>query len=284
MKISKHCLPCLLKQIIKTADIAGTENLDDIFHETFKFLSAADFSKSSPDISGNIYRIFAEKTGIYDPFRELKTYYNRLFLEKTPLFEEKIHSFRDAVKLAVLGNIVDFSAIRVDIDSEIEKLFPAAESIDFTIDDSDELLEDIRNAETLLYLGDNCGEICIDKILIKQIHKINPECKVYFGVRGAPAANDNIAEDALFVGMDEVAEIIGNGDCSLGTVLSRNSKDFLRIYKSADVIISKGQGNYESLSEEEENIYFLFMVKCPVIAEYAGVPERSLLCAKNKKR
>ena len=283
MKISKHCFPCLMKQIIKTADIVGAENLDEIFRESFEFLAKADFSKTSPDISGDIYSIFSEKTGIYDPFKELKTYYNRLFLEKLPLFEEKIHSFRDAVKFAVLGNIVDFSAIRVDIDSEIEKLFPAAESIDFTIDDSDNLLADIRTANTLLYLGDNCGEICIDKLLIKRIREINPSCRVYFGVRGAPAANDNTVEDALFVKMDEVAEIIGNGDGSLGTVLSRTCDEFRKIYKSADVIISKGQGNYESLSDETENIYFLFMIKCPVIAEYAGVPERSLVCAKNKK-
>lgn len=284
MKVSKYCLPCLLKQIIRTAEITGTENTDEIFRASFDFLSKADYSKTSPEFGGKIYRIFSEKTGKEDPFREMKDYYNRLFLEKLPLFEEKINSFRDAVKLSVLGNIIDFSAIRVDIDSEIERLFPNASEIDFTVDDCDMLLSDIKNAKTLLYLGDNCGEICLDKLLIKKIREINPDCVVYFSVRGKPAANDNTFDDAVSVGMDEVAEIIDNGDCSMGTVLSRTSESFRKIYEKADVIISKGQGNYESLSDEKENIYFLFMIKCPVVAEYTGVPERSLVCMNSKKR
>lgn len=284
MKISKHCLPCLLKQIIRTAEITGTENTDEIFRASFDFLSKADYNVTSPEFGGEIYRIFSEKTGKSDPFRKMKDHYNRLFLEKLPVFEEKISSFRDAVKLAVLGNIIDFSAIRVDIDSEIEKLFPNASEIDFTVDDCDMLLSDVRSAKTLLYLGDNCGEICLDKLLIRKIREINPDCKVYFGVRGRPAANDNVFEDAVSVGMVEVAEIIDNGDCSMGTVLSRTSESFRKIYDKAEVIISKGQGNYESLSDEKENIYFLFMIKCPVVADYTGIPERSLVCMNNKKR
>ena len=282
MKISEHCFPCLLNQVIKTAKLSKTENIDEIFRGTFEYLAKTDFSKTSPEIGGNTYRIFSEKTGIFDPYKDSKNFYNRLFLEKLPFFESKITSFKDAVKYAVLGNIVDFSAIRVDIDSEIENIFSSAENFDFTVDDCEELLSDIKKAKNILYLGDNCGEIVLDKVLIKKIREINPDCKIRFAVRGTPAANDNTLEDAKFVGMDEVCEIIENGDCSLGTVIPRTSENFRKVYKEADVIISKGQGNYESLSEEKENIYFLFMIKCPVIAEYAGFPERSVLCMKKK--
>ena len=282
MKISEHCFPCLLNQVIKTAKLSKTENIDEIFRGTFEYLAKTDFSKTSPEIGGNAYRIFSEKTGIFDPYKDSKNFYTRLFLEKLPFFESKITSFKDAVKYAVLGNIVDFSAIRVDIDSEIEKIFSSAENFDFTVDDCEELLSDIKKAKNILYLGDNCGEIVLDKMLIKKIREINPDCKIRFAVRGTPAANDNTLEDAKFVGMDEVCEIIENGDCSLGTVIPRTSENFRKVYNEADVIISKGQGNYESLSEEKENIYFLFMIKCPVIAEYAGFPERSVLCMKKK--
>ena len=111
---------------------------------------------------------------------------------------------------------------------------------------------------------------------------MNPHIKIYFGVRGTAVVNDSIEEDAYDVKMDEYATIISNGDQSLGTVLSRTSQEFQNVYHQADVIISKGQANYESLSEEKENIYFLLMVKCEVISQYIGVPIQSMICMKNK--
>ena len=126
------------------------------------------------------------------------------------------------------------------------------------------------------------GEICLDRLLLKQIKKVNPALSIYFAVRGAPVINDSIEADAYQVGIDEYATIISNGDDSLGTVLSRTSKEFNMIYNQSDIIISKGQANYESLSEAEENIYFLLMSKCDVIAKDIGVPSGSLICMKKR--
>ncbi len=113
------------------------------------------------------------------------------------------------------------------------------------------------------YLGDNCGEICLDKLLIKRIKKVNPKLDIYFGVRGSAVVNDSIEDDAFSVGINEYATIISNGDDSLGTVLKRTSKAFKEIYEKVDIIIAKGQANYESLSEEnDKNIYFLLIAKC----------------------
>ena len=128
------------------------------------------------------------------------------------------------------------------------------------IDDSHILYNDIINANTLLYLGDNCGEIVLDKLLIKRIKMINPSIDIYFAVRGDNVVNDNIEEDAYYVKMDEYAHIINNGDDSLGTVLQRTSNDFKYIYNNADIVISKGQANYESLSDEKKNIYFYVVI------------------------
>lgn len=137
---------------------------------------------------------------------------------------------------------------------------------------------DIKKAKTILYLGDNCGEICLDKLLLKRIKQLNPSLKIYFGVRGKPVVNDSIESDAYEVGIDEYASIISNGDNSLGTILSRTSAQFNQIYQNCDFVIAKGQANFESLSEENKKIYFLLMVKCDVIAKYINVPEKSLVC------
>ncbi len=124
----------------------------------------------------------------------------------------------------------------------------------------------------------------MDKILLKKIKELNLDVKILFGVRGKPVVNDSIAEDAYAyaVGIDEYAEVIDNGDGSLGTVLNRTSCEFKEIYKKADVIIAKGQANYECLSEEKKNIYFLLLTKCDVIANDIGVEEKRMICMKNK--
>lgn len=156
------------------------------------------------------------------------------------------------------------------------------EQLELAIDDSKTLIEDILKAKILLYLGDNCGEICMDKIFLKKIKELNPNAKILFGVRCRPVVNDSIAEDAYAVGIDEYAEVIDNGDGSLGTVLNRTSSEFKEVYKKADVVIAKGQANYECLSEENKNIYFLLITKCDVIANDIDVEENKVICMKNK--
>ena len=148
------------------------------------------------------------------------------------------------------------------------KWFDDVDKLTLTINHADKMAHDIESANKILYLGDNCGEICLDKLLIKKIKEGSPKVEVYFGVRGKPVVNDSIEEDAYFVGIDKYAKIISNGDESLGTVISRTSEEFNKIYSEADVIIAKGQANYECLSEQrDKNIYFLMMTKCEVIAK-----------------
>ena len=119
--------------------------------------------------------------------------------------------------------------------------------------------------------------------MLEQIKKINPHLHISFAVRGAPVINDSIEEDAYFVGIDDYADIISNGDDSLGTVLSRVSPEFLAVYNQADVVIAKGQANFECLSEEKKNIYFLLMTKCEVIAKEIGIPANSMVCLSQKE-
>lgn len=278
MKINEKCLPCLINQVVKVANITNCSNRDDLYHQVFEQLSKIDFNKSNPEIIGMIFELVKKHLNNEDPYQEIRQYYNNLFLQSYDDFDKKINSFKTAIKYAIIGNIIDFSPINNQEITKIDDWFDNIDNLSLTIDHVDKLINDIKKAKTILYLGDNCGEICLDKLLLKRIKQLNPSLKIYFGVRGKPVVNDSIKSDAYEVSIDEYASIISNGDNSLGTILSRTSAQFNQIYQNCDFVIAKGQANFESLSEENKKIYFLLMVKCGVIAKYINVPEKSLVC------
>lgn len=260
MRIHDKCLPCVVNQVVKVANITGVDKKEELLREVFTYLSKMDFEITIPEIVGEIFGMIKKHINNPDPYKETRNYYNALFLKLLPEFERKIeqagNSFQLALRYAIVGNIIDFNPIHNTLLEDIFDYFEKMEQLELTIDDSKTLMEDISNAKILLYLGDNCGEICMDKILLKRIKELNSNVKILFGVRGKPVVNDSIAEDAYAVGIDEYAEIIDNGDGSLGTVLNRTSPEFKKVYKKADIVIAKGQANYECLSEENKNIYF----------------------------
>lgn len=286
MRIHDKCLPCIVNQAIKTSDITGVKNKENLLREVFAYLSRIDFEATTPEIIGDIFAMIKVHTDHPDPYRDTRNYYNHLFLQLLPDFEKKIEEsdipFLTAVRYAIVGNIIDFNPIHNTLLEDIYSTFEQLEQSKLAIDDSQLLMEDIRNADKLLYLGDNCGEICLDKLLLKKIKELNPHAVLYFGVRGKPVVNDSVAEDAYTIGIDEYARIIDNGDGSLGTVLHRTSPEFKEIYDKAEVVIAKGQANYECLSEENKNIYFLLMTKCDVIAKDIGVAEKKMICKRSK--
>ena len=286
MRIHDKCLPCVVNQVINVTNIIGVDNKEELLREVFTYLSKMDFEVTTPEIIGEVFGMIKNHTNNPDPYKETRNYYNTLFLKLLPKFERQIvqagNSFQLAVQYAIIGNIIDFNPIHNTLLDDIFDCFEKMEQLELSIDDSKALMEDILKSKILLYLGDNCGEICMDKILLKKIKELNPSVKILFGVRGKPVVNDSIAEDAYAVGIDEYAEIIDNGDGSLGTVLARTSPEFKEVYKKADVVIAKGQANYECLSEENKNIYFLLMTKCDVIAKDIGVEEKKMICMKNK--
>ena len=286
MRMHDKCLPCLVNQVIKVANITGVETKEELLREVFTYLSRIDFEITTPEIIGEVFDMIKRHTNNPDPYKETRNYYNSLFMKLIPEFEEKMeqddNSFLLAMRYAIVGNIIDFNPIHNTLLEDIYGCFERMEQLELAIDDSQAMMEDILSAKTLLYLGDNCGEICMDKILIRKIKEQNPDIRLLFGVRGKPVVNDSIAEDAYTVGIDEYATIIDNGDGSLGTVLNRTSPEFQEVYKNADVVIAKGQANYECLSEENKNTYFLLMTKCDVIADDIGVKEMKMICMKSR--
>lgn len=287
MKIQERCIPCTVNQAIKVAEMVGLQDKDELLRKVFTYLSQVDFKASStPELIGDIFALLKQETGNEDPYKETRAHYNQMFLDQTPELEQEINHasdpFLEAIKYAIIGNIIDFNPIHDLSLSDIEACFLQLKQEQLHIDDSLALRHEILNADSILYLGDNCGEICLDKILLKKIKESNPACHIYFATRGKAVVNDSIEEDAYLVGIDEYATIISNGDHSLGTVLHRTTQSFQQIYHQADIILAKGQANYECLSNAPKNIYFLLMTKCSVIANDIGVPEMKMLCMKSR--
>ncbi len=219
--------------------------------------------------------LFGEK----DLYLSEKQISNNVALDLYPSLKEMAFSsespFQTALKLALAGNVIDFG---VHAEYDLEKTINHVLHTPLAIDNSSELYDRLQKASTVLYLGDNSGEIVLDKILIETISHPN----LFFAVRGAPVLNDVTTEDAKYVKIDDVANVISNGYDSPSTELEHVSSDFLDIYHKADVIISKGQGNLEGLyGNGNKKIFFLLMVKCDVVAETIGVKKGDFVVLKN---
>ncbi len=286
MKMHDECIPCLVSQVIKTAHLTGAQDRETLYKQVFAYMSQLDFNKTNPEVAGDTYAMLKKHIGNDDPYKEVRDYFNNLIMQLMPAIRGKIEAaadpFKAALQYASAANIIDFSPAHsgeLVTTETVTELLDQATNMPFVIDHTKQLQADLSHARTLLYLGDNCGEICLDKLLIENIKHQNPNLQVYFGVRGAPVVNDSTEEDAYKVGIDEYATIISNGDISQGTVIEHTSPAFQEIYHKADLVIAKGQANYETLSDRlDQNIYFMLITKCKVIANDIGVPERSLVC------
>jgi len=227
--------------------------------------------ETPPQIGSMIHSIIRKATGERDPYRDIKRLHNEQVLGMEENFAGLIAGssspLSDALKLAAVGNLIDMGPERKwNSMQDIFRDFTERDSAHF---DSASFEESIRSAGTLLYLGDNAGEIVLDKILIGLLLR-KTSLDITYAVRGGPVINDATMEDAQFVGMTDIVRVIDTGVDFPGVVPEACSDKFLDHYNGADMILSKGQGNYESLSEEDKNIFFLLQTKCPVIADKIG--------------
>lgn len=288
MKLNLKCLPCNINQTLKITELikCDEETKKIILSDVFELLKNVDYEYANPHTMKYILEIISKHTNNNNPYKDVKKYYNNILLEEysklKSMITESDNVFECALKAAILGNIIDFGpAHNFDKDiifNELSKL----NDLKLTIDNSVQLQDSLSEAKTLLYIGDNCGEIVLDKLFIEIIKSLYPNIEVTFAVRGMPALNDVTVDDANDVGMNEIAKIIDSGDGCPGTILNSVSKEFKETFNSADVIIAKGQGNYEGLSDEKsKKLFLLFMAKCDVVASIAGVKKMSIVCLQN---
>ena len=224
---------------------------------------------SIPMISRELHVLLKQYSNNPDPYQEAKQQSNDLVLGMYPELKKIVfqseNQFETALRLAIAGNIIDYGIGNYfDLQGTIDKVLNS----EFATDDSVELKQALFEAKTVLYIGDNCGEIVFDKLFVETIAHPN----LIYAVRGAPVINDATMDDAKYVGIDSVAKIISNGYDAPSTILEHCSDEFMDVFNHADVIISKGQGNLEGLlGKTNKEVYFLLMVKCDVIADVLGV-------------
>jgi uncharacterized protein with ATP-grasp and redox domains len=270
MILSWECMPCIIKSYLRLVQAGALpeESVEPGMRRLLALLAAVDYRIPPPVFGREMHRMIRSLATEPDPYRSVKENANRSMMALYPTFQEMVNEADDpfdaALRLAIAGNVIDSGPDHhMDITETIDRIVNAS----LAIDDSLLLKSDIREAETVLFIGDNCGEIVLDKLLIATLHHPG----VFYAVRGGPVLNDATLADASFVRMEETARVLTTGDDAPGVVLEAASDEFLRVFNRADVIISKGQGNLEGLIDMPQNIYFLLVTKCDVIAKRLGV-------------
>ena len=275
MKSYLDCIPCFFQQALRAGRIATDDEqaLKQLLDELGKKLPEISLDSTPPETGRYIYRLVREITGNPDPFRELKIQNTQEALALYPALKKTVEKSDDslltAIRIAIAGNVIDFGASATfDIESTIEETLEK----DFAICHYSAFKDKLAMAENILYIGDNAGETVFDRLLIEQMDK-----PVTYVVRDKPVINDATAEDAVQAGIDKVATIVSSGTDAPGTVLNTCSPEFKEILDQSEFTIAKGQGNYESLSNEDYSIFFLLKVKCQIIANDIGVTNGSII-------
>lgn len=272
MKMSPDCLPCFLKQSLRVARLEerSDEQLYTIMNAVATLLPGLDPEQTPPANAVLVYETISAVTGCDDPYLAVKLEENRRALMRLPLLRAELQMAQvplaTAIGFAIAGNVLDYGASgRFDVD----EAFQRSRHICFAIDHRQELLSAVANLQSgakVLYLADNCGEIVYDSLVIEILARRG--IAVTVAVKAGPIINDALTEDAYAAGLDAFATIMTNGASCPGTPLRSCSEEFLREFEEADLVISKGQGNFETLSEVDREIFFLLTVKCKVVGKH----------------
>jgi len=278
MRAYLDCYPCFFTQALKTSRMLNLDErkIWEILNEVSLIISEIPFGATPPEIGREVYRVISKRTGLEDPYKEIKEKCTSQALSLYPELQKLKDASEDrlmtAIRLSIAGNVIDFGAnADFDLETDLETIL----SQDFAINHYPQFCEALAQAQNVLYIADNAGETVFDRLLIEEINK-----PVIYVVRENPIINDATREDALDSGIDEVAEIVSSGCDAPGNILKFCSDDFFNAFNSSDFIISKGQGNYEGLSDEDRPIFFLLKAKCQVIARDIGVEKGSIILMK----
>lgn len=285
MKISYECGPCFLRQAKEALDLSTDDETMkmEIMGDIFNYLS--DVFKQGTNSNGTgskMHRMIIERTGCSDPYIKEKIKGNEIALKYIPDVKrilEDDDSLENYVKIAIIGNILDFGAFTLDDD--IESVIKKSLEKELTIKDIGEFEKSLKNQDKVLYLVDNTGEIVFDKLLLNKIKEYDVDITI--AVKSVPILNDATKKEALDAGLDEFGEIVEIGCGTVGYVDSEISDEFREIFDSHEFIISKGMGNYEGLSEidlSSKEVYFLLCAKCYTISRHIGVDLHDMLLFK----
>ncbi len=280
MKIKRlrpECLSCLGKKYMdKYPETATEAEKLEYTRRTLRILANADEEEGAPVVVNRISRLRSEMFGAADEFAETKKYFNNLMLEREAELMKNAENADDSLLLsiqyAMVGNYIDFGAMNHVDENNLSQMLNDAGNIAIGKKEYDTFVSELQSCNSLVYLTDNCGEIVMDKLLIQTIQKRFPHIDITAIVRGGNVLNDATLKDAAQVGLTDCVTTIHNGNDIAGTWQPALSVEARKALNDADVIISKGQANYETLRYCGMNIYYLFLCKCEMLARDCGVP------------
>jgi len=277
MKTHLECLPCFLRQALGAARFVTDDEARqaEILRQVLRAAAEMDLETPPPVMGGKIHRALRETTGNPDPYAEAKRRFTKLALELLPEARKRVRAADDpweaAVRIAGAANVIDFAIRGAPGEESVRHLVEGFAEMPFHGDPA-ALREAVENAERILLLADNAGEIVFDRLLLEQM----PADRVTIAVKGGPVINDATMEDARAAGLTERFEVIDDGSDTPGRALETCSPEFRRRFEEADLILAKGQANYESLSDTARPVFFLLKIKCPVVAADTGLPMGTL--------
>ncbi len=276
MHANAMCMSCMLSRQEKNIrQFRNDEKKSQYMHQVLGILYEHGQTKSAPYLAEKINRLYEKYWGNLTDFAPVKRRYNELLLSKEAEIKDKISKaadpLKEAVKYVCAANYIDFSAVENVNEDTFNKLLEKAESESISETEYAKFRADLEAAESLVYLTDNCGEIVLDKIWITLIKEAYPNLKMTVIVRGGNVINDATMEDARLVGLTDIVSCIDNGNAAPGTVPERLNEEAKLLLTNADVIISKGQGNFESMYDEGFNPYYMFLCKCELFVHRFGL-------------
>ncbi len=283
MKTYLDCMVCFVRQALDASRLLSDDEQihERVLREVLKQAATLDLTQTPPVMGQKIHQTIKRVLNNNDPYCQIKQKFTDFALSLEGKLQAKIDAsddkFSAAIKLSIAGNVIDFGVKSTIEEAEILETIDNALAIEFEKERIEQFARDIAKAEKILFLADNAGEIVFDKFLLKQL----PCEKVTIAVKSEPIINDATLEDAQAAGLTEIARVITSGSAAPGTVLEQCSEQFLREFNSSDLIISKGQGNYETLSDIDRPIWFLLKAKCNVIAKHLSVPVGSFILLKH---
>ena len=283
MQLKPDCFSCLYTQALRVTKVLGCDEAcaDRVMQESAKVLSRTKVQQTPPEAAALLYPIISQVVGKTDLYEEAKRASIQKAKELLPIIQQKVAQASNrldaALRAAVAGNVIDFATeVLFDLEEEIETIFTTP----FALDEKEEFIQKLESAKSLVVIGDNAGEHLFDKLLIEEIKKIY-DISIYYFVRGRPIINDVTMKEAKAIGMDEVCEVVDSGVDTPGFLLERASEKAKKIYKEASLILAKGMGNFECMeSYKDSRVYFLFKVKCSVVAQRVRQKIGDLICAK----
>ena len=270
----------------KYPEYATEEEKLTYMRRVLRLLLEAPVTDASPVIVKRINDVRQEMFGLTDEYADVKQYFNQVMLGYEKNISQKIADAPDpllsALQYAAAGNYIDFGAMKTVEEERLSQLLNEADYITFSEVACAALREDLSTAARLVFLTDNCGEIVMDKLLIQTILQLYPQLEVTVLVKGGPVLNDATIEDAVQVGLTRLVQVIGNGNRIAGTWEPALSEEAAAAFDSADIILSKGQANYETLRLCGKNVYYLFLCKCDMFASQFGIPRLTAVLIREK--